>query len=387
MSILRDIFRRRGRSLLTISGIGVGVFALVVLGAVAENMNVLVTKNTGYYEGRITVVEAKNSNFVGMSLGSRPLAKETFDELRDYPGVDEVSAQVNVQIEDEFTGIPPMILGAEPGSPDYADFTLAKGRALQKGDSGVAVVGADFAKRHGIEVGDTTTLRGRRFTTVGLLERTHMAVLDSSAYVALDDAKEIYYKRLPHAFRQNVKPSELVLQANVYSEEGEDLDELAERMTRDIDGILASGPTKMQTAQAQIIDFINGVLWSVGVVALIVSTVSVVNTMTMAVGERTREIGVKRALGASRGTIRKDVLAESALMAALGGIGGLAGGTVVALGLNTATVAATGTSMFLVTGRLAVGALSFAVALGLIGGLWPARTAARLDPATALATR
>ncbi|HSK46759.1 MAG TPA: ABC transporter permease [Coriobacteriia bacterium] len=387
MNMLRDIFRRRGRSLLTISGIGVGVFALVVLGAVAESMNVLVTQDAGYYEERITVVEAKNSNFVGMSLGSRPLAKETMDELRGYPGVREISPQVNVQIEDEFTGIPPMILGAEPGTPDYAGFTLAGGRRLEDGDTGVAVVGTDFAKKRGVEVGDTTTLRGRNFTVVGILDRTYMAVTDSSAYVTLPDAQQIYYKRLPDAFRQNVKPSELVLQANVYGDEGEDLDRLSERMTRDIEGVLASGPTKMQEAQSQIIDLINAVLWSVGAVALIVSTVSVVNTMTMAVGERTREIGVKRALGATRRTIRRDVLAESALMAALGGIGGLAGGVLVALALNSATVAATGTSMFLVTARLVVGAFVFAVVLGVIGGLWPARQAARLDPATALATR
>ncbi len=90
MSVLRDIFRRKGRSILTITGIGVGVFALVVLGAVAENMSVLLASSGSYYDNVITVVESKNSNFVGMSLGSRPLAKEIVDEIRAYPGVREV---------------------------------------------------------------------------------------------------------------------------------------------------------------------------------------------------------------------------------------------------------------------------------------------------------
>ena len=143
----------------------------------------------------------------------------------------------------------------------------------------------------------------------------------------------------------------------------------------------------MKAAQGQIIDLINSILWSIGVVALIVGTFSVVNTMTMAVSERTREIGVKRALGATRRRIRRDVLAESALLAALGGVGGLVLGVLVALGLNSATVASTGTSLFLVTPRLLAGALAFAVALGIVGGLWPARHAARLDPATALTAR
>ncbi len=184
-----------------------------------------------------------------------------------------------------------------------------------------------------------------------------------------------------------MNPSELVLQANVYGDEGVDLDRLGERMTRDVEGVLASGPTKMKDAQGQIIDLITAMLWSIGVIALIVGTFSVVNTMTMAVGERTREIGVKRALGATRRRIRRDVLAESALMAALGGVGGLAAGVLVALGLNSATVATTGTSLFLVTPRLVAGTLAFAVVLGIIGGLWPARHAARLDPATALTAR
>jgi putative ABC transport system permease protein len=387
MSVLRDIFRRKSRSILTISGIGVGVFALVVLGAVAESMNVLVTKDSTYYDTRITVVEAKNASFVGMSLGSRPLAKAIIDKVRAYPGVREIGRQVNVQISDEFTGIPPMILGGEPGSPDYAGYTIAKGRTLRPSDHGMAVLGQDLAKKRGLGVGDTITLRNTKFTVVGLFDRTYMGVMDSSAFVPLANAQQIYYRRLPDAFRKNVKPSELVLQVNVYGKPGENLDRLSERMTRDIGGILASGPTKMRAAQSQIIELINGVLWSAGLVALIVSIVSVVNTMTMAVSERTREIGIKRALGATRSTIRREVLAESALMAALGGVGGLAGGVLVALALNSATVAATGTSMFLVTARLVIGAFVFAVLLGVIGGLWPARNAARLDPATALAAR
>lgn len=387
MSVFRDIFRRKARSILTITGISIGVFALVVLGAVAENMSVLLASSGSYYDNFITVVESKNTNFVGMSLGSRPLAEEIVDEIRAYPGVREVSPQVNIQISDEFTGIPPMILGAEASSPDYAGFELAEGRRFKTAERGVAVLGTDLAKKRGLRVGDTTMLRDVNFTVVGIYDRTYMTVTDSSAFVPLADAQQIFYRRLPDAFRDNVKPGELVLQANVYGDAGVDLDRLSERMTRDVEGVLASSPTQMKQAQAQIIDLINAVLWSVAVVALIVGTFSVVNTMTMAVGERTREIGVKRALGATRRRIRQDVLAESALMAALGGVGGLAAGVLVALGLNSATVAATGTSLFLVTPRLAAGALAFAVVLGVIGGLWPARYAARLDPATALTAR
>jgi putative ABC transport system permease protein len=370
---------------LTITGIGIGVFALVVLGAVAENMNVLLGTSGDYYDNVIVAVEAENSNYVGMSLGTRPLSVETVDELRAYPGVREVSPQVNVMLADDFTGVPPMILGAEAGSPDYAGFALADGRSIEEGEHRVTVLGTDLAEKRGLKVGDTAELRGEKFTVVGIYDRTYMTVTDASAYVPLADAQQIFYNELPNSFKDGVAPADLVLQANVYGEEGEDLDALASQMSSDIDGILASGPTKMKESSGSIIALVNAVVWSMALIALIVSTLSIVNTMTMAVGERTREIGVKRALGATRMEVGRDVIAESAVMAALGGLGGLALGVIVAVGLNAAMVAATGTSMLLITGRLLGGALLFAIMLGVIGGLWPARHAARLDPATALA--
>jgi putative ABC transport system permease protein len=119
--------------------------------------------------------------------------------------------------------------------------------------------------------------------------------------------------------------------------------------------------------------------------ALFISVLSIVNTMTAAITERTREIGVKRALGASRWRIGRDILVESSVMGALGGIGGIMGGIVIVLAMNAAVVAATGTTALLVTGRLIAGAMVFAVVLGALGGMYPALHASRLEPATALA--
>lgn len=386
MSVLRDVFRRKGRSILTISGISIGVFALVVLGAVAENMNVYVGKLVGYYEDVIVVVEAKDANFVGMSLGSRPLSMETVDKLRDYPGVGGVSPQVNVMLEDDYGSvIPPMALGSEPGMADYEDFPLAQGRVLEEGDRHATILGSDLAKKQGLSVGDTIDVRGADFTIVGLLDRTYVNLLDASAFVTLADAQQLYYEALPETFQEEVDPADLVLQVNVHAAEGVDPDALAPRLSRDIDGILATGPTKMMDTVNGLIGMINAVAWSMAAIALIVSALSIVNTMTMAVGERTRELGVKRALGASRWQVGREVLTESAAMGALGGIGGLAVGALVAAGLNAAFVSATGTSILLVTGRLLAGAFIFSIALGVVGGLWPARHASRLDPAAALA--
>jgi putative ABC transport system permease protein len=181
-----------------------------------------------------------------------------------------------------------------------------------------------------------------------------------------------------------VKRRDLVLQANVYTKPGEDPNAVASAMGRDVAGIRATGPKKMMDTVNGLVGLLNTVVWSVAAIALFVSGLSIVNTMTISVSERTREIGVKRALGASRWRVARDVLGESAVMGGLGGVVGVAFGSLTALALNSALIAATGTSALVVTLRLAIGAVLFAVVLGTLGGLYPARYAARLEPATAL---
>ncbi len=386
MSILRDIFRRKARSILTITGIGVGVFAFVVLGAVAENDNVYVDQLVGYYEKAIVVVEENDANFVGMSNGNRPMSMDTIEEIRDIPGVESVSPQVNMLLEVDYVSvIPPMILGSEAGSRDYRDWEIGEGRALKEGDTRVAVLGSDIAKQLGLSVGDTTELRDQEFEVVGIMDRTFVNLTDSAAYITLPDAQQLYHESLPTPFQGSVDSEDLVLQANVYVKPDQNPDEIAATLNDEIDGVVATGPTKMLDTVNGLVALLNTVVWSVASIALLVSGLSIINTMTMSVSERTREIGVKRALGASRRRVAGDVITESAVMGALGGLGGLALGALVAWMLNSALIATTGTTAFLVTGRLAFGSLAFALVLGTLGGLYPARYAARLDPAEALA--
>ena len=386
MSVLRDIFRRRARSILTISGIGVGVFALVVLGAVAENQNVYVERAAGYYSHSIVVIEKDDANFFGMANGKRPLSAKMADRLRAYSGVRAAFSQIAILFDDEYGSvIPPMVLSIAPGSEGYQPWTISEGRKIAGDESGVAVVGPDLAKQLNLDVGKTIDVRGKKFSVAGILDRTYINLVDSSVYVSLADAQRLYFASLPEAFRASVKPEDLAVQIEVYAKPNVNPDTVAEGMNRDIEGIRATGPTAMMKTLDGLLSLFNAVLWSIAAIALLISGLSIINTMTMAVSERTREIGVKRALGASRWRIAREVLTESAVMGGLGGLGGLVVGTVVALALNSAAVAKTGTTMFLLTGRLGIGAIVFAVVLGTLGGLYPARYASRMDPAAAIA--
>lgn len=387
MNVLREILRRKARSVLTISGVGIGVFALVVMGASVENSNVYVDRLGGWFEETIWVVEKEGANYLHLSNGDRPLSMDVVEALRQYPGVQSADPGFMLLFDDEyFSLIPPTIIGVVgstyPGAPE--DLTLSSGRDLQPGDRRVAVLGSDLAKQLDAEVDDIIDVRGEDFLVVGLLDRTYINYSDSAAYVPIADAQQLYEASLPELFKGTAAPETLVTDIAVRVEPGQDPDALAEALARDIEGILATGPTKMMGTISGLVGLLAAIAGSVAAVALLVSGLSIINTMTMAVLERTREIGVKRALGASRWRIARDVLSESAVMGGLGGIGGVISGAAVALSLNSAMIAATGTTALVVTPRLVAGAFAFAVVLGALGGLLPARYASRLDPATAL---
>jgi putative ABC transport system permease protein len=136
---------------------------------------------------------------------------------------------------------------------------------------------------------------------------------------------------------------------------------------------------------------INVMLASVGGLALFVASLGIVNTMIMAIYERTREIGTLKAIGASRGDIRNLFMIEAGLIGLLGGVVGVIGGWLTGLGLNVAInwyiereqlpLQAT---FFVTPPWLALVALAFAALIGVLAGLYPAARAARLDPLVAL---
>ena len=148
-------------------------------------------------------------------------------------------------------------------------------------------------------------------------------------------------------------------------------------------GVKATGPKAFIDMFKSMTKIFNGIIFGVALISLFVGGLSVVNTMTMSVYERTREIGIRKAIGASHRQIVGQFLSESALIGFLGGATGLLLGWVATLVVN-ALMASSGTVIFLVTPRLAIGSLLFAVVLGVGSGFYPSLHAARLKPVMAL---
>ena len=160
---------------------------------------------------------------------------------------------------------------------------------------------------------------------------------------------------------------------------------MATRINREVSRVHAKSPQEFVAEIRQAMVIFNIITLGGAVLAAIVGGLAVINTMIMSVNERTREIGIKKALGADDSTIVREYLTEAALIGLLGGIVGTWFGWVAVTILNDVLAASLGGSdVWLVTPRLILYVLAFALALGLLAGVYPAWAAARLDPVQAL---
>jgi putative ABC transport system permease protein len=221
------------------------------------------------------------------------------------------------------------------------------------------------------------------FTVVGIFAKTGTGP-DTTAFVSDADARMLLSDSLAPPVRAAVDVNQVAESFTVYPKAGTSLagmDAIADRINAQVPGVKASRPSDLINSFQSINSTLDAVIIGSAVLALVIGSLSVVNTMIMAVTERVREIGLKKALGAHTGHVLREYLLEASLIGLIGG--GL--GFLLGAGL-TSLIAAFGQSLFLITPRLTVLSIGFAVVLGALAGLVPAIRAARLDPVSALRT-
>jgi putative ABC transport system permease protein len=381
MRMFRNVFRRKMRAFLTIFGITIGVFALVVMGSMAEKFNLMIDGGTRYYSDKVVIADA---SVPAGGMSTTPISVSRIQEIENVPGVARASAGIYVPLDEKDSMSMQGIVGNDTRSTGYEKFSLrmAEGRDLAAGDSGKAVVGCDVAKALKAKVGGTIQLRGKPFEVIGIYEKT-LTAPDSTVVVSLHDVQQMLYAQLPVIIRQQVNPDDLATSITAYPDAGVDADQLATTIQRTVANVTASGPQTFIDQFKSATKIFNSIIFGVALISLLVGGLSVVNTMTMSVLERTREIGIRKAIGASHRQIVGHFLSESAFIGLLGGVTGLALGWVAAVVVN-AIMENSGTVLFLVTPRLAIGAVAFAIILGVASGFYPSFHAARLKPVLAL---
>jgi putative ABC transport system permease protein len=369
---------RRLRAALSALGIAIGIAAMVAVLAISESSK----------SDLIATLDRLGTNLLRVAPGQTlfgedaKLPEEATAMIGRIGPVEEVSAVEAVDAsvrrstyipEEETGGI--SVLAADLDLPSTLGAKLRAGVFLNEANSRypAVVLGAVAAERLGIDrVGINVWLGGRWFTVVGILDSVELAPdLDRSALVGLPIAKEV--------LGAEGSASTIYVRANP-----DDLDDVrgvlgATANPEHPEEIEVSRPSDALEARAAAKTAFTSLFLGLGAVALLVGGVGIANVMVISVLERRSEIGLRRALGAAKGHIRLQFLAESLILAAAGGAAGVALGTLI-----TAAYAANRGWAAIVPWYVPIGGVALAIAIGAVAGLYPAMRAARLAPTEAL---
>lgn len=386
----RDAFRvsaaglraRPLRAVLSALGIAVGIASMVAVVGISASSREQVNQQ----------LQALGTNLLTVAPGQTirgedaTLPEESVDMVARVGPVTSVSATGRVdaavyrtdQIDESQTnGL--AVVAARTDLLDTVGATVASGRWL---DAALAayptvVLGATAAERMGVSQTDGSVavwLGDEWFTVVGILDPVPLAPeLDSAALVGWAAATEVLgydgapttiYERSAESAVEDVRA---VLPATVNPSNPEE--------------VTVSRPSDALAAQAAADETLTTLLLALGGVALLVGGIGVANTMVIAVLERRSEIGLRRALGATRGHVRTQFLGESVLLAGLGGVGGAVLGAAV-----TAVFATTRDWPLALPAWVLAGAAGATVLVGALAGAYPATRAARMSPTAALTT-
>lgn len=383
----RNLRRRKLRSFLTLSGIALGAFSLTVMGSLAENFNNSVGSLRDFLSQQV-LVQAKGSS-VFFSAGHVPIS--LVEEIERVDGVAVAVPNIAVLVEEdpsETFGPPQEINGLDIARAErspYFDLDLASGRRIKPGERWKIVLGADLATGLGnpddpLGPGDKVTIRKHRWEVVGVGKATGTPI-DTFAVASIADARVVAKEEDPFLNADEVADS-----IQVYPEDGVEPDDLAAEIEKVVgDRGLVFPPAASSEEIERISAIWNSIILGSGLVALIVGGVAIINTMIFSVTERTREIGIKKAIGASRRDILREFLTEAALLSFLGGLFGGGVGYLFTQAVNAAS-RDRGVLAFLVTPRLFLFVFLLSVVIGIGAGFLPARRAARIDPVRALRT-
>ena len=380
---------RKTRTLLTALGIAIGIAAMIsVLGITSSSDAQLKAELDALGPNLIEITPGDSFTSAEVSFPS-----ETSKVVQRVGTVESSAAVYEVEASVRRTELIPKqqtggmaVLAVGPELLSMIDGVVATGRFLDSTAVGIpqVVLGSVTAERLGIisVLGSPQVyLDGTYFTVVGILENAPLAPnIDRAALIGVEVATELFGLQLQPSLVY-ARVSEKLLDDQRRFDETRSVI-AASVLPNAPSEVLVSRPSDLLVARASTQDAFTGLLLGLGAVALLVGGVGIANVMVISVIERRTEIGVRRALGALRRHIRLQFVCESALLAALGGLGGVLLGAMI-------TIAYARSQDWIVSISISsLGAgLGLAIVIGSIAGLYPAARAARLDPAEAVRPR
>jgi putative ABC transport system permease protein len=379
----------RLRTALTALGIAVGITAVILLTSIGEGLHRFVIAEFTQFGTNIIGVTPGRIQTHGASLGSlntvRPLTVEDALALRRAPRITASNPMVQGNADVNYSGKSRRVTlyGVGPDFVKALSMRVAIGEFLPQEDPrsarALAVLGSKVAQEFfggGNPLGSRIRVGGERFRVVGVMRSKGQVLgfdLDDTVFIPVGRALEMFDRESLMEIQVTYEPT-----APLAEVEGGIKRILVAR--HGAEDFTITPQQKMLEVFGTVLDAVTFAVAAIGGISLIVGGVGILTILTIAVAERTSEIGLLRAVGATRRSILLLFLGEAALLAAIGGTAGLLLGWAIALLLQLTLPALPVHTPW----SYAVLAELTAVAVGLAAGVLPARRAARLDPLEAL---
>ena len=392
---IRTLLRHRLRTILTMLGIAIGISAVIATVAIGEAGQRQVEDQLNQLGENLVWIEAGSANVQGVRTGTGNTAKLTYDDMQSVltsvPLIKSASPQVDgrAQIVNGNQNWNTTFRGVGPNFLSIRRWSLAQGDNFTDQDvdtfATVGLLGktvADILFPNGDAVGNTIRVNHLPFKVLGILTAKGYSATGQDQ----DDFILIPYSTAQHKVKGISWYDDIMTSAIS-----------AEAITPAIDQVTAllherhrirpgqrddfniRRPEEFLKAQEDAKRTFTIMLASIASVSLLVGGIGVMNIMLVSVTERTREIGVRMAVGATEADVRTQFLAEAVVLSLLGGALGVVGGYLSAQGLSQAL-----SWPVFVSGQAIVTAVLFSAAIGIFFGYYPARRAAALDPIEAL---
>ena len=368
--LLKNPFRNKSRALLAIIGIGIGIATIIALGAITGGLTQTMD-DTLHAGGADFSIISKESDPTGTPYGTATLDEEWLDKIKKIEGVKSVQGVYLglVPIENSYNTL---LIGIDPNNDfklSSMSMKLTNGRMI-KDNSKEVLAGKLALKDFEKKVGDKININGEEFTIVG-------------AYESGDPARDSEFMSSNKDVQRLVDDEGKVSIIYVFVESGVNVEEVTKKIDNKYkDNITTATSVSDVEMVANALDMVNAASWGISLLAILIGGIGIINTMIMSVYERTREIGVLRAVGWKKSRILGMILGESIVLTIASGIIGAGIGI---LGIEIlGYLDIFGTMLPVYTIESFIQAFAVAIIVGLIGGFYPAWRASRLPPTEAL---